>query len=127
MKTDLKVVVLLHPWENARGDKHQQKQRETFNEQCAEAARVVQAASIPPDPDGEIECGPGNADRSAWAALALQAFALATGADLGDCIADLIADLGHFCDRHGLDLAHEIDRAAGMYQEETSERGAQLT
>jgi len=45
---------------------------------------------------------PRNIDRARWADLALQLFMEETGMtseDIGDAVADLIADLGHFCDR----------------------------
>lgn len=74
----------------------------------------------PSDPEDQ------NDDRSMWAQAALQTFAVQTGSDLGDCVSDLIADLAHFCDRHGLNLASEIKRAEFHYDEETANEGKQF-
>lgn len=68
---------------------------------------------IPPDPEGM------NDERSEWAAAALVAFRKRTGTDQGDAVADLLADLMHYCDRHGMDFSHELARAEQHYGEET--------
>lgn len=94
---------------------------EAWMEQLAEAKPI---GDLPPeDPD----CSdPSNEHRAGWAGLALKTFSMATGSDLEDAVADLIADMAHWCDRHGLDIAREIDRARGMYGDETRGEGAQF-
>jgi hypothetical protein len=44
-------------------------------------------------------CNPTNYDRAKWAAEAVEAFMVATGAELADAVPDLLCDLMHFCDR----------------------------
>jgi hypothetical protein len=70
---------------------------------------------IPPDPDDQ------NDDRSDWAEAALVTFAEQTGTDEEDAVADLLCDLMHFCDRHGLEFRDELARGEGNYEEETGE------
>ena len=69
--------------------------------------------SRPPDPDGL------NDDRAAWAGSALAAFVRTTGTDEEDAVGDLLADLMHWCDRHGHDFALARSRAEGHYAAET--------
>jgi len=59
-----------------------------------------------------------NEQRAANARVALQAFKDCTGSDDCDAIADLITNLAHYCDRHGVNLGNEIRRACGHYREE---------
>lgn len=73
-----------------------------------------------PDPDQQ------NDDRASWAEKAIEAFCVATGSDLEDAVSDLVADLGHFCDRHGFLLRNEINRAADHYDAETDGEGRQF-
>jgi hypothetical protein len=87
-------------------------------------------ATTPPDPDyyddkakDKVDI---NQDRSGWAAEALVAFCNETGSDLEDAIADLIGDLGHFCDRHGMDLREQINRGRDFYLYETQNGGTQF-
>jgi hypothetical protein len=53
---------------------------------------------------------PNNADRAAWALIALQAFSDECGPPLdneGDrdaAIGDLLCDLMHYCNQHGIDF-----------------------
>jgi hypothetical protein len=68
---------------------------------------------LPPDPEGM------NDNRSAWADEAIAVFILATGTDLEDAVSDLIADLGHWCDRHGISFDEELRRARFHYDAET--------
>lgn len=68
---------------------------------------------LPPDPEGM------NDRRSAWAGEALATFMLATGTDLEDAVADLLADLIHWCDRHEFEFERELDRARFHYEAET--------
>ena len=72
---------------------------------------------LPGDPDHR------NPDRARWAAVALEAFRRETGADLEDALSDLLADCMHWCDRSGQKFEHELRRALGHYQAETSTRG----
>lgn len=68
----------------------------------------------------------GQSKRAGWAELALKTFAQATGCDLESAVADLIADMAHFCDRHGMSISREIDHARGMYSDETDGAGKQF-
>lgn len=70
---------------------------------------------LPPDPDGQ------NDERAAWAHTALLAFQNETGTDDEDLLADLLADLLHWCDRHGYSFEDELHRARGMYHDETQD------
>lgn len=55
---------------------------------------------------------PENRKRALWAHNALTTFHIETGSDLPeDALKDLICDLGHYADRHGLDFV-EITRSA---------------
>jgi hypothetical protein len=92
-----------------------------FEEQLQEA---MCPSPAPEDP--ESFGGPTNADRAVWAEQALQTFNQSTGVDLEDSVADLITDMAHFCDRHGMNIAHEIERARGMYGDETHGQGNQF-
>lgn len=78
---------------------------------AAHAARTA-------DPDQQ------NDERAQWAAIALLAFIETTGCDFEDCLADLLADLRHFCDRHALDWEKELARAMGHYYDETADEPA---
>jgi hypothetical protein len=68
---------------------------------------------LPPDPEGM------NDSRAGWAADAVTAFRSATGTDEGDAVSDLLADLMHWCDRHGQDFGHQLTRARDHYAAET--------
>jgi hypothetical protein len=68
---------------------------------------------LPPDPE-EM-----NDRRSAWAGEAITVFMRATGSDLEDAVSDLIADIRHWCDRHGIPFEVELDRARFHYEAET--------
>lgn len=74
---------------------------------------------LPPDPDGM------NGDRAEWAHAALEKFAKTTGlvdeeiAD-GTALADLLADLMHWCDRHGQDFEPMLARGRMHYEAETA-------
>jgi hypothetical protein len=70
---------------------------------------------LPPDLEEQ------NGERSNWAKTALVAFHLETGTDFGDVVCDLLCDLQHFCDRHGINFAHELDRANVHYADEIIE------
>lgn len=95
-------------------------------EELSDAAFAIAATTkLPPDPD-DVEDEDMNGKRSEWAKAAVIAFVEATGSDLEDAVADLIADLGHFCDRHGMKLANEIGRGEEMYRFETQNQGEQF-
>ena len=61
-----------------------------------------------------------NADRSAWAEVAVEAFIAQTGRDgvEDDAISDLIADIGHLCDANDIDYLATIRRAIGHWHAE---------
>lgn len=61
-----------------------------------------------------------NANRSGFASAAVEHFQEQTGTDDEDAVADLLADLMHFCDRDGYDFDAELARARMHYTEETS-------
>ncbi|KVV40977.1 hypothetical protein WT27_13750 [Burkholderia territorii] len=71
-----------------------------------------------------------NDDRAEWASKALEAFREVTGCQQGDDIADLLADLIHYCDRNGYAFEGELDRARQHYADETHDaklhRGAHV-
>ena len=91
----------------------------------AQVAQAARDGKIQPPPDDPDEPGM-NTNRASFALKALEAFHEATGSDLQDAIADLIGDLGHFCDQHGIHLADEIDRGREMYGFETQNEGKQF-
>ncbi len=79
------------------------------------------AHPLPADPE-EM-----NEDRSKWAARALSEFMVATGTEPGDVVSDLLCDLAHFCDRHQLSLAHELNRAESHYSDETLNQDTEVS
>jgi len=77
-----------------------------------------------------------NNERASWAEAALLAFAQRTGLAkelLGDkedpflILSDLLADLAHWCDRHGVDLPSALIHAAQHYLAETGGTGRQFS
>jgi hypothetical protein len=87
-------------------------------------ASIANAIPRPPDdPDDFGEDGNLNDKRAGWAKEAVIAFVVATGSDLEDAVADLIGDLGHFCDRHGMNLRAQIERGEEFYNYETQNAG----
>lgn len=80
----------------------------------------TRAMNLPPDPDGQ------NDDRGEWAEMAIKAFRDQTGCDLEDAISDLLADIGHWCDRNGMNFQDELSRASMHYGAETGDKGTQL-
>ncbi len=86
-------------------------------------------------PDATADEGTTNAERASWAEAALLAFGKRTGMvreTLGDSedvfliLADLLADLAHWCDRNSLDLQSAIQYATKHYRTETGSKGKQL-
>jgi len=73
---------------------------------------MILYAMLPPDPE-EM-----NDKRSGWAGEAIRVFMECTGTDKEDAVADLVADLGHWCDRNGFKFNHELARGVSMYEEE---------
>jgi hypothetical protein len=70
---------------------------------------------LPPDPEGL------NDDRAEWAHAALEAFKTETRTDEGDVLCDLLADLGHWCDRNGYQFQEQLRRAISHYEAETED------
>jgi hypothetical protein len=77
-----------------------------------------------------------NDERASWAEAALLAFAQRTGMAeemVGDkeetffIVSDLLADLSHWCDRHGVDLAAALVHASQHYRAETKGYGRQFS
>ena len=76
--------------------------------------RSIQTKPLPPDRDQF------NANRARWADVALNEFQRLTGADTGDAVSDLLADLMHWCCRSGQDFEAELQRAREHYDCETA-------
>jgi hypothetical protein len=77
-----------------------------------------------------------NDERAPWAEVALLTFARRTGMaedmvgdkeDVFFIVSDLLADLGHWCDRHQVDLAAALVHAAEHYRAETKGYGRQFS
>ena len=63
-----------------------------------------------------------NENRADWALKALRAFAAETGSELGrEALHDLLCDLGHYADQHGLDFQAEVTRATEIWADEKAE------
>lgn len=63
-----------------------------------------------------------NEHRARWAENALKVFSRETGCDMGrEALHDLLCDLGHYADEHGLDFEDEIQRAAETWAIEKAE------
>ena len=62
-----------------------------------------------------------NADRAMWAETALREFQEETGSDDEDMLADLLADLMHWCDREGVVWEEELRQGVEYYGEETTD------
>jgi hypothetical protein len=86
--------------------------------------------------DATTHEGTTNDQRAGWAEDALMAFARRTGTianRIGDredpflIVADLLADLAHWCDRNGVDLQAAIQSAGRHYKTETGAEGKQLS
>ena len=77
---------------------------------------------LPPDPEQL------NDDRARWAAAAIASFESMSRTDPEDALADLLADLMHWSDRHRTDrsrsgetFAEALTRATAHYAAETQE------
>jgi hypothetical protein len=70
--------------------------------------------ALPPDPENM------NEKRTGWADAALSMFMEETGTDEVDCVADLLANLMHWCDRNGQDFVDQLGRARDNYLCETT-------
>jgi len=58
-----------------------------------------------------------NDDRARWAGAALQEFARKTGSGTSDeGLHDLLADLGHYADQHGINFIDCVARAIGCFE-----------
>jgi hypothetical protein len=76
---------------------------------------IKMANTLPPDLDEMNEyC-------AECAAAALLIFQNLTNSDREDAVSDLLADLMHWCDRHGRNFDNELRRALYHYEEETSD------
>lgn len=80
----------------------------------------VEDRAIPADPEDK------NEERSGWAASALDEFQSLTNCDDEDRLCDLLANLGHYADRNGLDLGAELRRAEFHYVDESGGEGVQF-
>jgi len=74
---------------------------------------------LPPDPEGM------NDERAQWAHEGLKTYAAATGMSIevkpDDAASDFLADVMHWCDRHGQDFEHLLARARNHYDAETAD------
>jgi hypothetical protein len=81
---------------------------------------------LPHDPEGR------NAHRVGWAERTLNAFCLTQGTryivtETREAqLSDLLTNLAHFCDAHGLELAETLRRARLHYDAETGGKGGQF-
>jgi hypothetical protein len=103
--------------------KQQERRRQLWRKQLN--GQLPPSPEDIPEDDPDMDAGFNN-HRAQWASLALQTFVLATGSDLEDSVADLLTDLAHWCDRHGLYLSHEFERAKDHYDAETDGTGEQF-
>ena len=87
-------------------------------------------------PNARSDEGITNGERALWAEAALLVFAQRTGMakemigdseDLFLIVSDLLADLGHWCDRHNVDLPSALVHAAQHYHAETDGAGRQFS
>lgn len=63
-----------------------------------------------------------NGDRARWAGHALKSFSRETGSEMGqEALYDLLCDLGHYADQHGLDFKDQMRRAAETWADEKAE------
>jgi hypothetical protein len=86
-----------------------------------------EVTSVPPEEEFRDPNTPTNEQRSGWANEALRAFGQAVGVDTCETnVNDLINDLAHWCDRHGVDLWECWQGAAASYHEETNGKGVQF-
>ena len=73
----------------------------------------------------EVRAEATNADRAVWARRALATLQKETGLTDGDgldtALTDLLCDLMHFCDQHGLQFDRNLLRAQMHYSAETIE------
>lgn len=69
-----------------------------------------------------------NEDRAAWAETVLLIFSRMTGLDpeeeKGEAVGDLIANIGHYCDRNGLDFLPSVEAAISLWDVEKREEEA---
>jgi hypothetical protein len=61
-----------------------------------------------------------NAERAASADAALKAYTSRTSCDCDDCLADLLTDLMHWCDKCDLSFAEALYRAQCHYSVEVA-------
>ena len=73
----------------------------------------LRTRGIPPDPDNL------NNDRAMWGGNAIASIIADTRTDPEDALCDLLGDLRHWADRHGMVWDDELARGMGHYEEET--------
>lgn len=70
--------------------------------------------------------GPNNLQRAEWAERALEIFCDETGIDMEvekrEAVSDLMCNLGHYCDRRGLDFITLASHAIGLWDVEKREQ-----
>jgi hypothetical protein len=68
---------------------------------------------------------PNNSDRAGWAQNALEIFCEETGldqeAERQSAVSDLLCNIGHYCDCHGLDFLAVASGAIGVWDAEKRE------
>lgn len=62
-------------------------------------------------------------DCAKHAEVAISAFIAGNGEATGHVVADLIADLQHWCDKHNVSFHSELERGRQYYSEETTKAG----
>ena len=110
----------------------EERRERQFDEMC-QSALCGRPRGVPRMSPDDCPDDKDNDDRAEWAEAALRAFCLATGVDTTfNAVGDLIADLGHWCDRHQDDTGKRLSMAACIangrehYEFETNEKGAQF-
>ena len=106
-------------------DKIRAERGAEWDDVCSNARGTV--TEVPPDEECRDPNTLTNEERSDQAAAGLRAYAQEIGVDTADTtVQDLLADLAHWCDRHGVDLWDCWDSAGRNYHEETNGKGVQF-
>ena len=106
-------------------DKIRQERAAEWDELVSNSRDEVK--SVPPEDPHRDPNTPTNDERAGWANTALRAYTQEVGVDVCETAAqDLINDLAHWCDRHGVDLWDCWESAGRNYHDETDGKGVQF-
>lgn len=107
--------------------KHQYDKRTRVCKRCGQHVGDEDAATVtceprgvPPDPEDM------NDERAEWAQAAIDGFLKSHRGDEDMAVSDLLCNLGHYCDRAGINMVEALSFARGNYNEETGGKGTQL-